>query len=321
MDKIENLNLIALRKYACPKINSQKDWYLKCVECDYLNDCKVGKRAVEIIESETKPLTEPEVPEKNNHDRFIEAAKQPDPAKWLFENGYYSKRWRANDAWKKWVSHHGGTIPEPRDGRGGNNNGPLLREKARERVRELIAGNPDEKEMLERILEKSPNLTASSVSSRLYTWLRDYSDILGDYPPVHSLSKKMSAFAKKKKTAKEAYDSMFGNDQPAEKEDEVSLEDFLKETEEPSEPATDEEPAPVSGDKSEEAPAEVTPTPEQLVIQKQFGLKKQILRKRIGYLQDEISKLTDEAAKIQAQMDILDAAAELFGMRPASAST
>ena len=54
-EKIENLNLVALRKYACPKINKQKDWYLKCVDCKGLNGCPAGKRALEIMETQTKP--------------------------------------------------------------------------------------------------------------------------------------------------------------------------------------------------------------------------------------------------------------------------
>ena len=54
-EKIENLNLVALRKYACPKINNQKDWYLKCVDCKGLSGCPAGKRALEIMETQTKP--------------------------------------------------------------------------------------------------------------------------------------------------------------------------------------------------------------------------------------------------------------------------
>jgi hypothetical protein len=56
-EKIENLNLVALRKYACPKIMNEKEWYMKCMDCPTISMCKTGERAKELLEKETAPVT------------------------------------------------------------------------------------------------------------------------------------------------------------------------------------------------------------------------------------------------------------------------
>lgn len=54
-EKIENLNLVALRKYACPKIMNEKEWYMKCMDCPTISMCKTGERVKELLEKETAP--------------------------------------------------------------------------------------------------------------------------------------------------------------------------------------------------------------------------------------------------------------------------
>ena len=334
MEKIENLNLIALRKYACAKVSGQKDWFLKCVECPTLDSCKVGLRARDIVDSATAPMAEPSAfVDRADPNRFAEAAKHPEPAKWLFEQGYYDKQWRANDAWKKWLNTHNENKDEPAG------NGPKLRKKARERVQSMLSDNPNEKELLARILKATPTVTASSVSSRLYQWIREYSDILGEYPQANSLCRMLNRYAKKRKTAREAYDDMFGRENPEPAEDEVSVEDFLQEQEatvsgadydgdavvmvpEPElpEPATDEAFVPTLGDKldkvAEEAHVEIQPTPGQIVLQHMFGLKRIQLKERLLGIQKEFEKLDAERADILSDIEALDKTAEMFGMKP-----
>lgn len=304
MDKIENLNLVALRKYACAKVNGQKEWYLKCLECPQLADCKVGQRAHDILENETTPA------KTTTSERFLEAAKHPDPAKWLYENGYYDKRWRANDAWKQYLIRTTGTAPKYTGEK--FNAGPLLRERTKNRVKSLLSDNPDEKELFARILKEKPDLTAGSVNSRLYTWAREYPDIVEQYPQVNSLCRMINIFAKNKKSAKEAYDALFASNSEPE-EDEVSIEDFLKETTtepEQPEPARDEpkpDPKPSSGD--------ITPRPEQLVLRSEFTRKRVELRFRLERIQQAFEALDGERTDILAKLEALDKTAELFGMR------
>lgn len=305
MDKIENLNLVALRSYACAKVNGQKDWYLKCLECPELADCKVGQRAHDILENETTPA------KTATSERFLEAAKHPDPAKWLYENGYYDKQWRANDAWKQHLVRTNGDVPKYAGEK--YNTGPLLRERAINRIKSLMSDNPDEKELFARILKEKPELTSSSVNSRLYQWAREYPDIIEKYPQVNSLCRMINRFAKNKKPAKEAYDALFGADAEPE-EDEVSIEDFLNET--TTEP---EQPEPIKDEQEpdpEQSSGDISPSPEQLVLQKEFTRKRVDLKFGLAHIQQAFEALDKERADILSKLEALDKTAELFGMRP-----
>ena len=233
-EKIENLNLIALRKYACAKINSQKDWYLKCVECPGLDSCRAGKRAVEIIENDTKP-SEKKIPESSV--KFVEALKHPDPAQWLFDNGYYDKKWRANDALKKWRKNHE-NLEDFIDGF--KRAGITKAENAKARIEKFFEGCNSEEELLKRFMADTPDSLTSAVISRIYDWQKKYPKLIGKHPECKSLMRKMySAQAKgesgykKGVSLQEVYNKYFGEAD----EEEVSVEDFLSEME--NEPATD----------------------------------------------------------------------------------
>lgn len=357
-EKIENLNLIALRKYACAKINSQKDWYLKCVECPGLDSCRAGKRAVEIIENDTKP-SEKKIPESSV--RFVEALKHPDPAQWLFDNGYYDKKWRANDALKKWRKNHE-SLEDFIDGF--KRAGMTKAEHAKARIEKFFEGCDSEEELLKRFMADTPDSLTSAVISRIYDWQKKYPKLIGKHPECKSLMRKMYSAQEKgvsgyKKgiSLQEVYNKCFGKTD----EEEVSVEDFLSEME--NEPATDVTEIPVDdflkdheihdpegnvlspeeakavlekkqqeldekllqdgretlfvppfGDKPEERL--VSPSAAQLVLQSEFGRKKQELRRRLTLIDEQILKLTADKKTISEQMDSLDKAAELFGMRP-----
>ena len=280
MDKIENLNLIALRKYACAKVNGQKEWYLKCLECPTIESCKIGMRARDVLDTQTKPGMSEEA-----HNAIVSGARL---------------------------------------------GGEMRRLVARKKAEEILSHSHGEKEIRNSmLLDASPVSKCSIIYNKASRWKKSFPDLEEKYHFMDAcriIGEAKFASTTVSEMLRYLREEVYKDDY-AEKvvDDAITLEDFLKETEdipamreleELPESVTDEESAPVSGDKSKEAPAEVTPTPEQLVIQKQFGLKKQILRKRIYYLQEEISKFTEEVTKVQAQMDILDAAAELFGMRP-----
>lgn len=47
-----------LKSYCCPKVAGDKDWYLRCIECKGLKNCTCGKRAVELVNNQTKPAND-----------------------------------------------------------------------------------------------------------------------------------------------------------------------------------------------------------------------------------------------------------------------
>lgn len=94
-EKIEDLNLIALRKYACPKVSSQKDWYMNCLECK--GGCSVGKRVADILDKETEPLDS----------IFEKAIKERDPINWLLQKGYYTSKGSAINNLNRWKREQG----------------------------------------------------------------------------------------------------------------------------------------------------------------------------------------------------------------------
>lgn len=55
-DKIEEIfDLQTLKKFACPKNQHKKEWYMECVECKSKERCKAGKQALFILNNETAP--------------------------------------------------------------------------------------------------------------------------------------------------------------------------------------------------------------------------------------------------------------------------
>lgn len=262
-EKIGELNLIALRKYACAKINSQKDWYLKCVECRGLDGCSAGKRAIELIEEETKPRKSQT--EKFNErmkktviaqhktqqaDKYIEAMKTDDPAGYLVEKGYFDVRWRATDALKQWRKRY--DIEEEK-----NVDIEILsksKEKKKEklsregkvelRAKKLFEGCTCIMELFQKFVEETPDIKATAVATRLYDWMKKYPWINKEYPYARDLARMMTnsktqydasisardfyeiVYGKKIRIAEKTEETASASD-----EDEVSVDDFLKEQE------------------------------------------------------------------------------------------
>lgn len=373
-EKIENLNLIALRKYACAKINSQKDWYLKCVECPGLDSCRAGKRAVEIIENDTKPekknaTKDPEIEHVTVADvTYIEALKQKDPVGYIQKVFHHDKRWRSSFLLRTWMKKHG--YPEERikvfydykltDNeitdfvskyrKNGMVSGEMSAKKALTTLEQVLAISKTPEEILINWRKLTGNTLAYSTA---YRWANKYPELNKKYN-----LRQVARLCQRVNRA-----DAIVNPEPAKEseEEDVSIEDFLSEME--NETATDvtETPvdnflkdheihdpdgnvlspeeakavlekkqqeldekllrdgretlfAPPSGDKSEGGL--VSPYAAQLVLQSEFGRKKQELRRRLTLIDEQILKFTAEKKTISEQMDVLDRTAELFGMRP-----
>ena len=73
--KIASMGLGELKDFACPKaLQHKKDWYMTCVSCDGVNNCKPGRRVMEILENDTKPEEKVSAIDKFNN-RYNEALK------------------------------------------------------------------------------------------------------------------------------------------------------------------------------------------------------------------------------------------------------
>lgn len=88
-------SLTELKAYACPRVVHNKEWYLKCVDCKGQKDCTAGKRAVELLNRQTKPnkrnyntkgLDEQrEFARQNARDEFRKVLQHDDPVKYYSE--------------------------------------------------------------------------------------------------------------------------------------------------------------------------------------------------------------------------------------------
>lgn len=320
-EKIEDLNLVALRKYACAKVNGQSDWYMKCVDCG--SGCSVGKRVQDILEKDTSPNMHMVA---DSDTKFEEALKHDDPAQWLFENHYYSSRDSAAAQIRKYKYRNGIKT----------NNSDVIRRRnilnsqkgAEKRVLEMRRNiiqmfentNTDEEKIAAILRVTKPTTLSSTIYGKAYRWAKDYPDLEERF----HFFKPMKWFGISENyhlTVEQLKEKILGKEQP--EEDEVSVEDFLKEEEPaPEIPVNKEMEAKKEmlknfTESNEQAPhaGPVSPGSTQLVLRSEFGRKKQELRKRIGYIEGEIEKMSKQKAELTRQMSLLDQTAELFGMR------
>ena len=387
-EKIEDLNLIALRKYACPKINAQKDWYLKCMECQGLESCRVGKRAIDIIESETKPKTQIEkfdermlktIEAKERTPRnavYFDALRTDDPVGYVFEHLGYKTRGDAKSKLIRFLKGH--NIPTDfKTSRQRSLENLLMAatsktERVRKRMIDIFEGAKTTEEKMWRFLtsekENGSKASGNGMSVKLYKYAKDFTDLDAKYD-FRSVGRVLAKVENSKLFVDELLKKYFPNGapekelpEPATDDDQVSLEDFLKENEicdpegnflsvdeakevfkkkldeqdqakkkgiladfadNPDRPAP--HVRPITDIPNPNAPKEtrltvvgqekVIPTNAQLVLRQEFGRKKQEHRKRIDYVREEINKLLKIQEEIVEQMEALDKAAVLFGMR------
>ena len=325
-EKIEELNLIALRKYACAKVNNQKEWYLRCLECPSIEDCSCGKRVRDILETQTKPESQIEKfenrMEKTVDHRIEEALTRPYPAQWLVAQGYYSTLESAKSQIRKYNTRHGtfGTSPAA----------TATIQRCRDMIEKIFGDTNDMDVIVDRFFRSSrPNSKVNSIFSTVYRWRRSYPDLVEKYPMISDLAQVLNnrKYTLFPGTVKEYLEEMEMNNKH--EEDEVSIEDFLNETEEQT--AVDyssnpdgelvEIPKPAKETKDPILRAETTPavkpfSDNQLVLQKEFGRKRLEIRKRLHYIQTQFESLDKERVELLCKLESLDKAAELFGMRP-----
>ena len=83
-ERIEDIwTLDKLKKYACPKIMHEKEWYLNCVDCPSKKNCRAGQQAIFLMTTETNPA--PKSPEDKKRMEIIAIFSRKDPIRYLLE--------------------------------------------------------------------------------------------------------------------------------------------------------------------------------------------------------------------------------------------
>lgn len=353
-ERIEDLNLIALRKYACPKIQSQNDWYLKCIECLGRDGCPAGKRAIELIESQTKPEQKSQTEKFNDRlrktldlarksgrsSKFIDAIEKggDDPAEYLFNLGGYPTKWRARDALKKWLNNHGLSVTEVAalsDGSRMQVNKVNSKKaadsrtlKARDNITRLFEGLTTKEEKIKAILdheEKDTN-TGHTIRNRMGNWKSKYSDLFDKYG-LQEVYREFIPNAVQHMTVPELR-KRFLQESVADEDDEVSIEDFLAESEEPEK---QEETAPSAEPKKEEEMIATPPTSmyrtwseevnslvnysTDLLLREQFDSKVRALEMEFRNAVEQVDKWTAWKNQIRANIDTLYSAMAIMGLK------
>lgn len=312
-DKIEEMNLIPLRSYACQKVRNNADWYLSCVDCP--GGCKVGTRVKDILDGETKPsVTQTEKfnarMNKTLEARFQEAMKHPNPKQWLVDSGYYSTLESADTQIRKW---------KRKKKYGDHWDGPpaheIQRERAMKTVEKIFEGADTVEEASIRFLQNQrPDIVIRNVFGKAYDWCKKYPEMLEKYPVMNKVGKFINKKEYHNLTAAEVLAMITGN--KPEENDEVSVEDYLKELEETaSVEETENIPEETKSEFVETQNSNVIQD-DSLVLRREFGRKKQELRSRLNDIRKRIAELSEQEKAISHQIVLLDGAAELFNMRP-----
>ena len=148
-EAFKDMNLISLRKYACPAANKTNEWYLKCIDCEKNDYCATGKRVLDILNAQTKPEWKTPV------DKFNERMEK------------HMKRTLSDEAINK--------LSES-----AHKAGALASEKDRNRIiKALIYSAPEERFRIYLASFFRPeNLFQTTVYSRIWTWIKKYPDLV-----------------------------------------------------------------------------------------------------------------------------------------------
>ena len=310
-EKIKNLNLVSLRKYACAKVNSEKEWFMKCLECKGIDDCSCGKRVRDILESRTKP-----VEDLSSKDRmFLKAWESGNPKEWLVRNGFYGTEGSASNAFHIWVKKTGMISEEDLKKNHSelcSNNGKKAAEiavlKARQHITDIFSGTMDERSKRLAILNSmKPESLCKVAYTNTQRWSVTYPDLEERFR-FKDACRIFGFSANKQKTVRDMLDEL--SSEPAE-EDEVSVDDFLKETDIPEESVEQEPPKPATDEKTEA----VEPSSAQETLRYEFGKKRLEFLGRLKKLEEAKKLIDEEAEELKRQIDILDKTAEMFGMK------
>lgn len=328
-EKIMNLNIPSLRRYACPKVAGDKEWTMKCVDC---GGCAVGKRVQEILDKQTSPKKQ-QMPSPEEYRKRIQVAlTKDDPAEYLHSMGYYKNYASALTAVNKYRRKNGIDRPDRVSNRGAAFN----KEVSLSRIEKIFENAKTLEEAIVNYLRvATPTLSCKSLSGTAYGWHKRYPDMVKKYPLMSKVPAYLGSSANKAKTAIELLAELEG--------DEVSVEDFLNESSTESEPEVficgdttvtgdgrivktadvveaAAEFEPTLGKKLDKAATdahvEIQPTPAQVVIRDEFGKKRKELLAKANEISRQIENLTKEAEGIMSQIDMLDSVAFMFGMKP-----
>jgi len=291
IQKIQNCNLISLRKYACIECNHTNEWYLKCIDCIKKNTCEVGKRANDILNQETEPV-------KSQIDKFNERAGRMTkdiPKEPIKEKKHIGRN-------KVLFLFEGTEAMTPA-----------------ERL-EIYYQKEDPNKTI-----NSLRVNMYDWGNR-YPDLNKKYDLLNVYaliPAGKAIRKmKLGDYLKNRSKEETPMEPEEVKQDIQEADDEVSIEDFLNEQEEPEQKQDKKD---VQQDMSNsQTQTKQEPASNQLNILKEFNDKKHFFREQIekidAYLDDIEKKRRDAEAKradIQKKMAVLDEAAKLFGLAPA----
>lgn len=306
-EKIENLNLIALRNYACPKVNSSPDWFWKCMECAGIEDCKVGRRVRDIIEDQTAPDKKKELyaqldammaanrPKKDETKKYVEALKSDDPVGYLV--AFYKNRTHAREMLIKWMDRNGIKYDVPYNGRAYKEEAQVKHGHRQARLIAVFGDAKTPKEMLERYRQTYGRDIPSTTA---YGWLRSYPD-LGERYPLRQLARVLESEKRNRMDIPAKKD-----EDTKEDDDEVSVEDFLNEQENTTEEVAVEEPV-------VEMPEEEKKEDPNDILRAEFVKKRIELEGRIESLKALINDLCGQMDATEQEIISLEKTAKIFG--------
>lgn len=333
----ENMNLIALRKYACVTADKKKnEWYLECVGCEK-KGCAVGKRVAKILEDTTKPA-------KNQIQKFNErmnkhaqaerrktleeALKHDDPYQWLADQGLYKNRQSAYASARDWTKKNApDLVPlylnHPIAERNIKaRNSIVTRKKAEafvKRVEQIFDGVAEEDRAMAVLRREDRDRIMHSAASKIYQWKISYPEMNKKYG-LDDVARKLSnidtTYDGRNRTVGEILDMLEKETEMKDLRqdtdgDEVSLVDFLQEV------------SPETGEaetKIRLLPETPKPGAEKAdsteALRRTFSDKKADMMNKKNALKETIRKAEEAIRTLDEQIRTLDQAALIFGMVP-----
>lgn len=284
-EKIEELGLEDLKKYACPKNQHKKEWYRDCLDdCPGFATCKVGHRVMAILDSSTRHEEKPEkkhmtiaeyqaLRAERSKEDCKTAIASGDPYKWLLEHGRTKKaaqtllsKWK-----KKYYSLFGYAAP-PATPKGYEAESKRRRAELIERIKTAVASG----DVIEWLMAQGK--TQKQATDTRNEWRRKYPELFENC-------------GKEQKPMNEIPDT----------EDEISLESFISEfgQKPPLNAAEDD------GNKNTQ------PEPEDGILG-QLEAKYEVLKAERDKLWEEIKEKEERAQWLDEQLSALASVRNLF---------
>lgn len=284
-EKIEELGLEDLKKYACPKNQHKKEWYWDCLnDCPGFATCKVGHRVMAILDSSTRHEEKPEkkhmtiaeyqaLRAERSKEDCKTAIASGDPYEWLLEHGRTKKaaqtllsKWK-----KKYYSLFGYAAP-PATPKGYEAESKRRRAELIERIKTAVASG----DVIEWLMAQGK--TRQQATDTRSDWRRKYPELFENN-------------GKEQKPMNEIPDT----------EDEISLESFISEfgQKPPLNAAEDD------GNKNTQ------PEPENSVLG-QLEAKYEALKAEQNKLREEIKEKEERVQWLDEQLSALASVRNLF---------